>query len=390
MKKGLFSKYLIKISSTDKCRVLSLILSKSLTCKRVSTSKDKTLLLTISAKDKDAFERTFSSNNVNAEFTEIQGYLTPLIGLKSRLGILLGFVLLFSILILSSKVVWKIDIEGNSIASDQEILNELSSAGFTEGTYIPSIDYDKLQNKILLNSKSLSWISINITGNVANVQVKEKSIFSPDTKASYSNIVANRDGYIEEIRVINGKKVVSIGQVVREGEVLISGVIDSQSQGVRYEEAKGEVLAYVNKEISIKIPYESSKKVYTGNKYTCKDYKLFDFYINFSSKYGNLTSFYDKIEKRENISIFGIKSLPVEIIYNTFYEYKFEPVVLSKQEAIDRAFLELRYELDKALKNSELINKTINTSYDESGFYVNCQLYCLEDIAKTQEFYVTK
>lgn len=389
MKKELFTRYQIKLDSSQKGKALSLLMANSLSYLQAKNIDENFFIITIKGKDKKIFENILSSNGINAEFIEIKGLLSPIFELKTRVGLIIGLLFLLLSLSFSSKIVWKIEVLGNTVSSTEEIIEELKDAGFNEGTYIPEINYDELQNRILLNSKRLSWISINITGNVAKVFIKEKSSENQKTEPKYSNIVAKYDGYIESIRVINGKKVAAIGQIVKKGDVLISGIIDSQSQGIRYEEAKGEIIAYVNKKIKIEIPYKSTEKIYTGVRHVYKDYKIFNFYTNFSSKYGNQTVFYDKIEKREKFSVFGIKTLPLEVIKTTLYEYKYAQKKLSKQEAIDKAFSNLRAEMDIALENAELISKVINTSFDENGFYIDCQLYCLEDIAKIQEFYVS-
>ncbi len=112
--------------------------------------------------------------------------------------------------------------------------------------------------------------------------------------------------------------------------------------------------------------------------------------IKFSSKYRNQSILYDKIIKKESLSLLGISDLPIEVISTTYYEYIEEPIVLSTQEAVDKAFVELRNSIDVILKNAELVSKKVETSYDENGFYIQCQLYCIENIAKEQEFYVTQ
>ena len=97
-----------------------------------------------------------------------------------------------------------------------------------------------------------------------------------------------------------------------------------------------------------------------------------------------------KIEKREKLCVFGIDALPFEIITTTLYGYDLVEVRLSHKEAVDMAFSRLREELDIALNNAELITKSVKTDYDSEGVYITCQLYCLENIAKVQEFYTEK
>lgn len=390
MKKHFFSYCRITVAQCQKSRALSVILASSLTYKSVNITVDGKFQIEILSKHKNAYKEAFDTGKIDYEISEIEGYLSSAFGVRSRVGILLGVVFTMCALYLSSNVIWRITVEGNTQATDEEVVAELEAAGFHLGAFIPTVDYDVLHNRVLLNSSRLSWISVNISGNVATVQVREKKAGEASVQPTYTNVVASSDGYIEKITVKNGKKEVKIGQVVRQGEILISGIIDSSSQGVRYEQADGEILAYVNKEISVKIPYKTTEKVYTGNRYINKSYKLFDFLINFSSKYGNQALFYDKIEHREYASVFGIESIPLEAIEITLYEYELKEVVLTKEEAVDRGFAELRLRMDEALKGSELISKTVTTSYDGDGFYISCQLYCLENIAKKQEFYVTK
>ncbi len=389
MKKCLFSYYAVTIPTTQKSRALSLIIASSLTYKSAYTLDNK-FYIKIAPKQAIEYEKIFKNGNIEYEIEKYEGSLASLLSIRKRIGIIIGLIITLVALYFSSNVVWKINVIGSTAISKEEVISELESAGLTLGTFIPTIDYDTLHNRVLLNSKHLSWVSINIVGNVANVNVREKQEKENTSPPTYSNVIASSDGYIEQIRVINGKKVAKIGQVVRKGDILISGIIDSASEGVRYEQASGEVFAYVNKKIKVKIPFKTTEKAYTGNRYEYKSYKIYNFPINFSTNYGNQVLFYDKIVHREFASLFGIKNLPVETVTTILYEYEYREIELTKEEADDKAFSELRAQMDSSLKDAELINKTVTTSFDENGFYIDCELYCLENIAKIQEFYVTK
>lgn len=388
MKINFLSTY--KITVTAKCKklALNLLLYNSTSYKSSKINKENCLEIFVNKKQYKELKLIFENNQVDFNAEEICGILKPLEKLRLRFGLLTGCIIFLLTLFYSSKIVWKIEVEGNNNMTDEEIINELNSVGFALGTYIPKINYDELHNKILLNSKTLSWISINISGNVAKVKVSEKENVNENSPPLYTNVIAKSDGYIASIVVIEGKKEVTIGEVVKKGELLISGVINSQSQGVRYEHAQGEVKAYVNKEILVKIPFKSTKKVYTGNVYKEKYYKIYDFPLNFLIKYRNSGSFYDTIKKKEQLHIFGVSQIPIEITTNTKYEYTVEDVNYTVSEAVDIAFVELREQMDQQLKDSELISKTVETDYDSEYFYIRCKLYCLEDIAVEREFFI--
>ena len=42
--------------------------------------------------------------------------------------------------------------------------------------------------------------------------------------------------------------------------------------------------------------------------------------------------------------------------------------------------------MDEELEDAELISKSVKTSFDDEYFYVECNLFCLEDIADVVEF----
>ena len=387
--KSFFTNYEIILSNGVKNRALSLILENQLTYKKSRISPEG-LILSVNEKQKNQITSLFKKHNIRAEEKEILGYFSLLCPLKRRWGLFIGALFLFVALLFSQRIVWRIDITGNTKTCKADILKELEDAGLHLGTYIPGIDYDSIHNRLLLNSSTLAWVSVNKNGNVASVMVKEKEDANNNQNSVYTNVVAKYDGYIDSIILKNGKKAVKIGDVVKKGDILISGVLDSQAEGVKYEHASGEVKAYVNKEINIKIPLKSSKKIYTGNTLKCYKYKIYNFPLKFSSKYSNLSGFYDTIEKSEMMTILGVANIPIEVVTTVYYEYKIEDITHTLQEASDLAYAELTSQLENALLNAELISKSLSTSYDDDYFYLNCKIYCLEDIAEEKEFYISK
>ena len=387
--KKLNTYYEIKIPSNIKNRAMSLILEHHLTYKKSKLTKNFLVLLT-NKRQKNQICSFLEIHKLTVEVEEIQGLLSLLCPLKGRIGLYIGVLFLFIALFFSQRVVWRIDIIGNTSVSKEEIIKELESAGLNLGTYIPNIDYDILHNKVLLNSEALAWLSVNINGNVANVVVKEKEKTSEAKEKLYTNIVAKSDGYIDSIVVMCGKKEVKIGDVVKKGDILISGITDSQALGVKYEHASGVVKAYVNKEINIKIPLKTTEKVYTGNVIKQYNYKIYNFPLKFLSKYSNLYGFYDTIEKKEMMSLLGVSDIPLEIVTTAYYEYKIEEVIYTEKQASNLAFSDLTAQLNSMLNDSELISKSVVTSCDGEYFYLNCKIYCKEDIAEEKEIFISK
>ena len=381
---------IIKISHEQKNLAMDTILKKHLSYKHSEILNDFSLELEISASLKESYQKAFAENGINAEFGKCKGVIPILAKYKHRYGLIIGLIFLIFVVNLSSNYVWRIDVIGNSTVATEAVIEELEKSGFSLGTYIPAIDYAELHNKFLMNSENISWISVNITGNVAKVVVRERFREENKDKMLYTNVVAKCDAQIASVKLYDGKKLVSVGDVVKQGDVLISGVVNSQSVGVRYVHADGMVMAYVNKPILVKIPFQSTQKVYVGDTQEEKSIKIFSKTINFLSKYRNHSDFCDKIETSKKISLFDIKELPVEVSTVYVRKYEMKTVTYTRQQAVDLAFLELRKELDDATRNAELLSREITTYFDEEAFYIECNLYCLEDISVLVEFEVEK
>lgn len=338
------------------------------------------LEIIISSKRKKEVSDILRTNNIEVFSLVDVGLLTKMKKFN-RIGLIFGALLILLFVYFSSKVVWKIEIDGNERLSDNEVEKILNESGLFYGKYIPSINYDKLHNEILLKNKEISWISVNINGNVAYVSIKENQKTHTDSEY-YSNIVAGCDAQVVEVRVKNGEQVIKINDIVKEGELLISGVIDSKSQGVRYEKANGEILGRTIKEISLSFPYKGKEKIYTGKIFTEKKIKIFSKVINFSLKSNKNLEFYDKIEENKQISLFGKYKLPIFVENTKYLEYQMVDIEYSKRQAVDLLFKDLSSMLAELTKEAELVSKNVETSYDENGIYITCKLECIENIAK--------
>ena len=390
MKKIDFGKFKVIIEKAYISKALNAILISSLVYDKIEFGKNEELILTAHASLKEKYRSVFSENGIVADFTENTGILTVFQRYSKRWGLFLGIILLFILVHLSSKIVWKINIEGNYTVTDSEIEAILNDSGLYLGAFIPDINYDRLHNRFLMSTDKISWISVNIDGNVANVVVNERLKVEEPEEKSYTNVIAASDGQIALVTVYDGIKTVNISDVVKKGDILISGVMDSSSQGVRYVHADGIVKAYVKKNISVKIPIKQEIKVYTGNTYTDRDIKIFTKYINILKKYRNSYLLCDRIETKENLTLFGSCPLPITVRNTRYFEYGYESITYTQKEAKDLAMAELKIKMDSALSDAELISKRVNHYCDFEYYYVECELYCIEDIAELVEFKVTE
>jgi len=140
--------------------------------------------------------------------------------------IFIGFLILsFFILSIMSQFIWNIEISGNIEVSKQEILQTLSENGLDIGTAKSKINITDITNKVRLNRDDIAWIGISIKGTNAIVEVKEISKAPEIIKEDeFCNIVSDRAGMITKINVQNGTAVAKVGDIVKEGELLVNRI----------------------------------------------------------------------------------------------------------------------------------------------------------------------
>ncbi|MBQ8207417.1 MAG: sporulation protein YqfD [Clostridia bacterium] len=303
---------------------------------------------------------------------------------KKRYGLMAGALIIIALLFFSGRYVWDIRVSGNSTLTAAEVKAELANAGFGNGYEIGLDDVDDITNSVLINSEKIAWMSINMRGNVAYVQIREKinaeGEFGGDMSGD-SNMVASRDGIIEYIEVMRGTSAVTEGQSVREGELLISGISESTHGEYRTEHALGRVYAITNRHFSVKIPLKFEKKVLSEPVCTKKTVKFFSKYINIFRNYGNLGTNCVKIEEENSFSLFGLPDLPVSILSEMTMEYETVNAIRSAQQASELAFFELERLIETELASADLLRKTISTEMTENEFLLECEIVCLENIA---------
>lgn len=308
---------------------------------------------------------------------------------KYRFGIFLGIIFAAILIFLSESFIWDINVTGNETITTAEIRELLEKEGFSVGSFIPSANTDRIENRILMQTDHISWMSINIIGTVAEVQIRE---FAPpmgeEDITRPANLVAAKAGLIEEVRVFRGNVVVAQGRYVEKGDLLVSGLYDSLQVGIRYTRAQGQVFARTTEEFYIEIPYEYEGKRYTGAEYCDKYLNFFDYSINISKNSGNLGEFYDKIDIVENYCLIDGDETPFGMTTVKYMEFENVKMRRSREEAETLAYFELSERLKELSQDSILIQKTVKPIVLKESFALLCSVIVIEDIAEVSEFEV--
>ncbi len=347
------------------------------------------ILVTFFPWHRKGLEKAAAGEGIPLTLRSVSGLPAILWRYRRRYGILLGGILAAVLVWLSGQFIREICVVGNETVTASEILGLLEEQGLHVGSYAPHINTDRVENSLLKSTDRLSWISVNILGGRAEVEVREYAAATPVLpEKKPANLVAKADGVIEEVRIYRGKTVVKAGQFVRKGELLVSGLYDSTQVGFRFTRAAGEVLARTETEIYIEIPYEYEGIRYTGAEYYDKYLIFFDYLINISKNSGNLGALYDKIDIVEECCLPNGEGIPLELRTVKYSEYEKVKMTRTPAEAEALAYAALSERLSALAEDAILLRKSVTPGVGEASFSLFCRVTVIGNIAEVKEFEV--
>ena len=320
--------------------------------------------------------------------TDLKGVGGFLYGGRKRIGIIFAFVICAFLALLSRDRVWDVRVEGSESGYDAQIIEELSNVGFGIGTRWSRVNKSEIEVDLLSSSECVSWININRRGTVAYVKVVDKVVKEePEKKEGYSNVVAEKDGVIEEITVKKGFAKVRKGDVVKKGDILISGIMPEELGG-GFVYAEGEVIARVSDRKEVFISENEDCKIYEKKKLTEINVKIFKKDIKILKLYRNCSTAYDIIEEKSTFNLRQGKGLPITVTRKYIVPFVSETKTLNKDEMIIKASDALRLSVLKRTANATVLKLKTDGGFVEGGYCMYSDILLLESIGTDISFEV--
>ena len=371
----------IKVESYFLERFINICISKKILLWNIKRQKSSILYANISIRDYKKLKQIAKKTKSKIKIENKKGLPFILHKYRKR-KIFLGFLALIILgLIITSNFIWNIEITGNIKIPKEEIIDVLHEQGLKIGTNKNKIDTNSIINKIRLNRDDIAWIGINLKGTNAIVEIKE-SDKAPEivNENEFCNIVSNKTAMITKINVQNGTANVNVGDIVKEGDVLVLGYLEGKFTGIRYVHSQADIEAKVWYSKKEKFYFEQEIQAATGateEKYTLS---INNFKINLYktlSKFGN----YDTINENKKLMLFSNFYLPIEIIKTTNYEYEKQMKTYTEEELVTIATEKLTKELENEIENKEnIVNKQVNTYANEGYIEIEVIYEVLENI----------
>ncbi|PKM41763.1 MAG: sporulation protein YqfD [Firmicutes bacterium HGW-Firmicutes-8] len=274
-----------------------------------------------------------------ARRTQCRFKITGKIGLPFRLVrirkskvLLAGAVLSVLLIYVMSSFIWFVEVKGNKVVPPGRVISTAEEAGLAMGTVKVRMNKDEIEKYIRKEIPEVSWVGIKVTGTKAVIEIAEKVIVPP-IDSSPANVVAEKAGLIQQLLVYSGKAAVNEGDMVKQGDVIISGVIrpepkpEDQQQGetippepVKIVRARGIVRAKVWYE-----GYGECRFIEVGTRRTGKQAQVLSLWVfgkELVLKGPESPPFQDFVTGIEvkNLVAWRNIRIPVEIVTTNYYE----------------------------------------------------------------------
>ena len=235
----------LRIISEQGIRICRMERIGELTVEFQCTLRDKKLIYKICKKQGDS-----------VSFSEERGIIHLVLGLVRRPLLAGGIAVLFALTMLLPTRVLFFRVEGNHRIPAQQILEAAQQCGIRFGATRRQVRSERMKNALLSAMPELQWAGINTSGCTGVISVRERQ---PETdqpvSSGVSHIAAARDGYVTERTVTRGNALCEPGQIVQEGQILISGYTDC-GICVQVCDAAGEIFAQTDRDFHGWMPAE--------------------------------------------------------------------------------------------------------------------------------------
>ncbi len=378
----IFGTYEFSVDNVEK--TLNILHSSGIVAEKIKLDDNSTLHLRVRASRYKKVASLLDKSGIKVYSIRGEGLPFFIKRYRKRYGIAVGALLFCAILFLSKLFVWEVRFSGNENISDEVLEQMLQEAGFGVGTYIPSIDFYTLCNDFLRTRDEFSFVSVNMEGTSAHVEIRERKQYEKEENFAASNLVAKFSGQIDSMTVYSGKSVIASGDVVKEGDLLVSGFLEKKF-GFDVVRSTGSVYAYVTRIFELEVPFEKEIEVYSGREQKNVSLYVFGktFYL-YEGIDGTLGKGYERVDK-ERLVLFDRVRLPLYLQTLYYSEYEKSYTTLTEETAREEAARKMSVLLGEELGNDELLERTDNFEVTDTGVKLVTKVYCLTDIALEKE-----
>lgn len=296
------------------------------------------------------------------------------------IGIFVCLILLYA----STFFVWEVKLLPNDQINEFAIAQQIEDMGVQPFMLKSKVDLKEIKESIVKQNDEVAYCNPYFKGTtlmVELVKAEQPPEMIDDTKPK--SLVASKTAVVQKITSLEGRTVVSTGDVVRKGDELISGILVRDEKVVSQVSARGSVLGKVVYTASEKKQNISMEQVRTGQVEEVYYLQIGGVKtkirgeVTMEEPYEVVTSIEQKMGENTPMPMYLVK----EQYYKTQETQKVADEAQLKVELEEKAFLKAQ---KKVPESAQILNMDSEVVLDGDTMEVKVTIYTLEEIAQVQ------
>lgn len=300
--------------------------------KRISRTR---LTANVGVKDFYRLQRLRRKTNCRIHILEKHGATFLYLRMRFRKVLLVGWALILALILLASRYVWFVKVEGCYKVTEKEVVALLEQMDIRPGVRSDTIDSYALGRALSSADERIAWAGVQRLGVTLTVEIIEAKILpEPQQDDGPASVYAKKAAVIKHVTALEGHPAVKEGDAVLEGDLLITGDLSEGRQEPYYVSARGEVIARVAYQASAVQAATEMALVRTGVSVPYCRVSLWGYEVFLRPEQYLDWEFSAKTSTKINATF-----LPFSVEFGRLYEKGEREVALAKAQMEERALL---------------------------------------------------
>ncbi len=320
---------------------------------------------------------------VKAHFVEKKGLLFQKRRIRERQGLCWGAILGGLLVWYLSGGVWQIEVEGCRSLSEEQVLAAAQAEGVFPGCRLRDLDGKTVARAMQSALPQAGWIAVNTNGCAVEIVISEREEPAPAESETPCNLVAECDGVITSLSVMEGTAAVVDGSVVAKGQLLVSGVQENKDGSMHLVHATAQIKATTTHTLTVQVEKQERRLFWQGD--TVWRGQMSAFSLTFPL---TLQAAPDGLSIRRQLEepayLFG-EPLPFVCRWEQYDSLQMKTVTLTEQDMRETAEMRLLLAERQQLEGCTVLSSSVKETWTEEGLTLTATLQCEQKIGKEQE-----
>lgn len=366
---------MIQVEGTGLERFMNRALREGLEIWGVSRTGRNAISAYVSVESFYALHKLNRGLHCRIRILEKHGLPVALSRLRFRKVMAFGWILVLAALLVASRFIWFLRIEGCDRVSEEEIVATLDGMGVRPGIPRGSITTGGLGQAVMATDSRIAWAGAELYGVVLQLSIREASE-TPEVleEGEPRSLYAAKDGVLRRITPLSGKALFNAGDAVLKGQELITGYLGN---GIAVQ-ARGEAIARVLYRFAYAAPYEQTLPCRSGNTFAYTDVSL----LGYSLPAPKIP--FETYEQERGTACTMQTGLPIQVTKVACYELTDQLRVLDEEELYPLALAGAKELMEQGVEHSaRILSVQSEQQTDEAGVTMILNVIAEENIAKS-------